>query len=180
MISKNSAIIIILFCIVSCSTSQVATPNMPPIATIADFTPTLISTTEYAPTYTPSVTPVPTIMPSPTINWSATPTPISGTESIIEVTPIGGNQTQIYWVKDEDIDADYLVYNTLNVRPCVWIDTCPSLRKIGGGSIVHVILMRTIYPAGDVWLMLDENPVAWIAFSIVGQGTFGELEIVNE
>ena len=97
------------------------------------------------------------------------------TPTIIEVTPLGPYPTEIYWLKDEDIDADYTVVGVVNVRPCIWMDRCPWTRQLSDGDTVHVILKRTIHPANEVWLMLDEFPVRWVAYTIPGLGTFGVL-----
>ena len=129
-------------------------------------------------TSTPTVTDTPTIVPTQTATEHPTPTPTptqTPTKTIIEVTPLGPAPTGIYWFKDEDIDADYTVVGVVNVRPCIWMDRCPWTRQLSDGDTVHVILKRTIHPANEVWLMLDEFPVRWVAYTIPGLGTFGVL-----
>lgn len=169
MTKRLSMILIIMFGILACS-NTVAPVTLPVVRNtytpVKEFTPTLTSSPTLAPTETTTLV----ASNTPTAQPSATQTPV-----IIEITPLGPAPTMIYWFKDVDIDADYTVFGSMNVRSCIWMDTCASVRTIAEGSTVHVILKRTVYPSGEIWLMLDENPVAWVALTIPGLGTFGEL-----
>lgn len=170
MIKKRSVILIILFCLLACSTIvSPVLPTLPPVATleptivaptvvqetytpVPDFTPTLTSTSTQAPTETAVNPPTtPTYIPMPT--YEPTPTPIQ-TQTIIEVTPLGGALGYGYG-KIEDLRGTYRPYNTQNVR---WGPGLDYDRRyvLSAGQTVPFYAWVSELPF-EAWLCLDES-----------------------
>jgi len=147
-----------------------STPTAVPVETAEpDDTPT--------PTATPTIasTPEPTATYTPTFDLSATPTMITPTGSIIEVTPLGGGHE---WAtprpKQESVTGTYTARAYQNVRLGPGT-SYPVKYRLSAGQTVDVVGMIVQSPI-EVWLCLAEQcdeALAW-----VWQGDeLGKLEV---
>jgi len=120
--------------------------------------------TTHAVTGTTALTSTAEQAPTSTVDWSATPTRITLTASIIEVTQIGGYPTQAAGQKMQDIEGEYLPFGVLNVRSCAEVSAaCRVLGQLSGSVSVQVYGMIVGYPQGDVWLCIDGPPAPYVS-----------------
>jgi hypothetical protein len=142
------------------------------------FTPALVSETKQAPTSTdvstPTITPTWTLTSTPistldtgteeisTIEPDAnsTPTQIASlpTQSIIEKTPLGGNQwppSADYWQALPD-GVKFITYGVVNVRNCT-SKSCSIIDRYGGGVSVDVYAIWHVYGKSEKWLCLTPD-----------------------
>ncbi|MBN1430434.1 MAG: hypothetical protein JXB07_18840 [Anaerolineae bacterium] len=102
-----------------------------------------------------SNTPVPEDVATtvPSTEPSQTPTP---TGSIIETTPLGGDQPSPsdHWQGLPD-GTLFRTYGTVNVRDCASTD-CPVIDRYGPGKTVEVSAIRHTYLMSEKWLCLAD------------------------
>ena len=131
----------------------------PPSATL-----TVTGTDTPSPSATASPEPTWTATTIPTPDLSATPTRITLTPAIIEVTPLGGYPTHPDGQDWIDIEGEYMPFGTLNVRACPAVSVgCGVLGKLSGNVVVQVYGLIAVYPPGDVWLCLDGPPAPYVS-----------------
>lgn len=157
MQKKRSAILIIMLCVVACSTyvQPVLPTLLPTVATpeatfvMTDVVPSIavVPTATQEPTATADKPP--TFIPMPT--YEPTPTQIE-TQTIIEVTPLGGDYGWSFG-KIESATGTYTPYNTQNVR---WGPGLDYARRytLSAGQTVRFYAWVSSLPF-EAWLCLD-------------------------
>ena len=120
---------------------------------VSTRTPVATSTSSATPTVIPTVIGEPTPTPTPKPEAFYTPTPITPTSPITEVTPIGG-QTSNWQILPSD--TWFRVTATiLKVRSCA-STTCALLDRYGAGKEVVVLSRLRTKTSTDEWLCLTE------------------------
>lgn len=153
---------------------------------ITDLTPTAVPvetatlTATTVPTWTPTPEPTSTATATdtPTPDWAATPTMITPTGSIIEVTPIGGSWSTAI-PKIELLHAVYAPRARQNVRLGPGVDY-PVKYRLSGGQTVQVYAWLSDLPF-EAWLCLDKPVDGEVlcneAIALVLEGKeFGEID----
>jgi hypothetical protein len=129
--------------------------------------PTPVQTETAIPTATPSLTWTPTLEPTPTAtpapSWSATPTQITQTPAIIEITPPGG---------ERKVTGTYTTLANQRTRACPGIE-CDVVRTISAGQTLRFYDWRSWLPL-EAWICINAVCKEWMASTWDGK-EMGEI-----
>jgi len=103
--------------------------------------------------------------PTPTHDFGATPTQVTWTPGIVEITPLGGQPTApSAGQKMHDLAGEFMPFGALNIRVCADVSSgCAAVGQLSGQVAVRVYGQIVVYPRGDLWLCIDAPPAQYVS-----------------
>ncbi len=141
---------------------------------------TLASVGSTTPTAQPTAISTQTPTAEPAYCYECTPTPITQTPAIIELTALGGYPTPSEGVSIREVDAQFLPAGGNRVRSSPDTSTLANVLDTLGSAPVCFYAELTVHPQGDIWLCLDAPPALYVVSECllmtayqIGSKTFG-------